>query len=205
MSAIVKSGNTVLVTPYPPDQQSYWRGKMATSIMPTCQQCGTTFTRKRYQWSGFCSTECRFLSKVDKSGGDDACWPYGTHRDGHYGEITVKKHIRFLAHRFSWELVNGQIADGLFVCHRCDNPKCVNPNHLFLGTQKDNMQDKVRKKRYPKAMTEDQYRLYRIAIDAPEWRDRRREIATRLWADPAFRTKMLEARERNRRQKSQQT
>ena len=44
-------------------------------------------------------------------------------------------------HRVAWEAVNGPIPDGLQVCHRCDNPKCLNVEHLFLGTQKDNMQD----------------------------------------------------------------
>ena len=92
----------------------------------------------------------RFWSKVHKT---DTCWiwtPYKD-RDG-YGQVRFHNK-RMLAHRVAWELTNGPIPEGLFVCHNCpggDNPSCVNPAHLWLGTAAENNLDKVHKGRHVK-------------------------------------------------------
>lgn len=94
------------------------------------------------------SMEERFWSKVDLKGPDD-CWEWQASKlpDG-YGSFGVRSRVVDKAHRVSWVLKNGPIPDGMSVCHRCDNPPCVNPDHLFLGTQQDNMKDMVSKGRH---------------------------------------------------------
>lgn len=87
----------------------------------------------------------RFWSKVN-IGAADACWPWLASTKNGYGQINVGGEISY-AHRLSYEFANGEIPSGLFVCHRCDNKSCVNPVHLFLGTQQDNMDDMIAKGR----------------------------------------------------------
>jgi hypothetical protein len=91
----------------------------------------------------------RFWSKVDKSGGGNTCWAWlaATTRGG-YGNFSIDGKPR-RAHRVVWEIVNGKIPDGLDCLHTCDNPPCVNPAHLFLGTKNDNMADMRAKGRFP--------------------------------------------------------
>lgn len=79
-------------------------------------------------------------SGLDKNA-PNGCWVWTRARTtAGYGEIWVNGKIHY-THRLSWELTNGPIVDGLWVLHKCDNPGCANPDHLFLGTQKVNMSD----------------------------------------------------------------
>jgi len=88
--------------------------------------------------------EKRFWSKVDKSGD---CWNWTGFRDRNgYGRIMIGG-ITSGAHRCSWEDSFGPIPANMFVCHHCDNPSCINPDHLFLGTHLENVRDMVAKGR----------------------------------------------------------
>lgn len=85
----------------------------------------------------------KFFNRVEKT---DYCWIWtGPKRKG-YGHVWVNgETVR--AHRASWILSFGAIPDGLLVLHKCDNPSCVNPEHLYIGTHSDNMRDKVERDR----------------------------------------------------------
>ncbi len=87
----------------------------------------------------------RFHTKYTKQANGCWEWDYGTNNYG-YGRYRYPNKGTY-AHRFSYTVHNGVIPPNMQVCHTCDNPKCVNPQHLWLGTQNDNMQDKKQKHR----------------------------------------------------------
>src|SRR5262249_30795090 len=137
-------------------------------IEKTCESCGKKFHvkpgRERRYPCRFCSWGChnsaqtipvakrfnKFVDPPDKNG----CMLWnGAITGSGYGLIITRSdntRVSSLAHRVSWELAKGSIPDGLWVLHRCDIRHCVNPDHLFLGTHKDNMQDAVSKNRIPR-------------------------------------------------------
>jgi|TARA_R110000772_G_scaffold109646_1_gene212929 hypothetical protein len=132
-----------------------------------CEVCEILFFERRsdsnYQWNKkfCCSISCGNRSKrrvksiferlktfqIIKNG----CWGWSGCTDGKgYGSISSRNgsgHSPEKAHRVSYEMAFGVIPKSLYVCHKCDNPQCTNPDHLFIGTQKDNMLDCSEKNR----------------------------------------------------------
>lgn len=131
--------------------------------LPRTRHVYTTCGRKDCMNIGHLTTQpvddpvARFWKNVKRATGD-GCWTWtGTrsktgqrgsyHRGAGYGHFMVADQKRVQAHRYSWELHFGPIPAGMVVCHRCDNPTCVRPDHLWLGTHKDNVHDMIRKGR----------------------------------------------------------
>ena len=115
----------------------------------------------------------RFMDKVSMPNGKAGCWPWrGQRRTGGYGFFYLKG--RFVsAHRTAWALLVEPVGSGACVLHRCDNPPCVNPAHLFLGTQRDNMRDASQKGRIAHGERNGQSRL-----TAADVMDIRRRVAS---------------------------
>jgi hypothetical protein len=97
--------------------------------------------------------EARFWQYVQKT---ETCWLWTGSTDANgYGRFTAVyldgRRRSSTSHRYSYELHYGKIPDGMLACHKCDRPGCLNPSHLFLGTEQDNNRDKIKKNRHRKA------------------------------------------------------
>lgn len=152
-----------------------YEARRAERLSFVCERCGKTFyltpgvAAKRIRDNGritFCSRRCqlyrynsleeRLWSRVVKSHDPNGCWEWtGTTNRSGYGLLRIPgRRSMVAAHRLAWELTYGPIPQSddpkqeLCVLHRCDNPKCVNPSHLFLGTRLDNNADKMAKGRH---------------------------------------------------------
>lgn len=108
-------------------------------------------------------TRERFLERVDKQG-DGGCWLWLGCKDKKGYGIIQRNRKAERAPRIAWELYIGTIPDKLFVCHKCDNPSCVNPDHLFVGTLQDNTADMVAKQRQIQGETVGSSKLTTIQV-----------------------------------------
>ena len=121
-----------------------------------------------------------FLRKVAMDPSPTGCWEWrGAQGSDGYGRVR-RKSKTYSAHRFSYELFKGQIPQGLCVLHQCDNPLCVNPTHLFLGTKRDNTADMLRKGRQGfsgRRLDEEQVLQIRVCLERGE---NKRTIAERF-------------------------
>jgi hypothetical protein len=104
----------------------------------------------------------KFWEKVAK-GGPAECGMWTGSTNGRYGKFSLKTRMVF-AHRRAWEIENGRIPAGMEICHRCDNPLCCNPAHLFAGTRGENVKDMVAKGRAPLPATKLSDPVTRAAI-----------------------------------------
>lgn len=113
-------------------------------IVKKCATCGLSFNATTGV-AKYCSDACHFGANVRKT---ETCWIWtgSTDKDG-YGVAKLRGRRVEKAHRLSFRLHNGDAA-GMLVCHTCDNPQCVNPAHLFIGTALDNKSDCVSKGRH---------------------------------------------------------
>lgn len=139
-----------------------------SSVLKTCEVCGSQFSAQKYRAdeARFCSRKCfykhgsgvaprteiekrsKFLTGFDTPVGK--CWEWKLHRDANGYGITVRVNGSRLAHRAALYFKLGKLPKDQCVLHRCDNPPCVNPDHLFIGSHLDNMLDMKSKNRNEK-------------------------------------------------------
>jgi len=114
--------------------------------------------------------EARFWAKVQKGEG---CWEWQASTARGYGQMGTMvggRHVTYRAHRLSWAVHNGPVPQGMDVCHRCDNPPCVRPDHLFVATRQGNLADASDKGRTASGVRNGHSRL--SAVDVARIRER---------------------------------
>jgi hypothetical protein len=147
-----------------------------------CSKCGENVSPKKF-WSDTVKGKpiIEKFSKMYVVNEGNGCWEWvRTINPGGYGMFYESAYPE-VATRISWKIFNGEIPKGMVVCHKCDNPKCVNPNHLFLGTQKDNIHDAMKKNRFQKGTKNGRAKLTR------------KQVAEIKFGDKQFNTKQEEA------------
>lgn len=171
--------------------------------------CAWCHARPRRKHTFHCSDTCRFWSKVERG---PSCWRWvasRNYRNRHngrngfwYGQFTLDldgRRVCVSAHRFAYQLTHGPIPRGKFVLHACDEPACVRPDHLWLGTQKDNMADAATKGRTHVSRPRGQ-RVSRAVIAAIRRRiasgEQRSRVAASVGVSNAFVTLLMNGQRR---------
>lgn len=131
------------------------------ALSKLCFHCGATFAplsnRARY-----CSIPCNLSANSVAQPNGCILW-VGPAMPTGYGTLQIDK-VKYVAHRLAYETFVGPIPDGLFACHRCDTPACINVDHLFLGACAENMADCARKGRQARKLTDEEVRQIRSVV-----------------------------------------
>lgn len=132
---------------------STWECAIPHIIRGYTKSCGCLRCTNSFIYNDIIKNKILKHVKINEKG----CWEWqkSKHKQG-YGHCGFKGKV-MLAHRVSWMVFKGEIPVSILVLHKCDNPTCVNPDHLFLGTDKDNVQDSILKNRFNRSKGEKHY------------------------------------------------